>query len=280
MMKYADSLVDHVTALCAYGLAPQDIVVKLVLEQGYAAPFARLVVDTIRAGNLHANSVPAAAREAGPEIDTTAQHGVVQLGDAAPAISFEQRVPRIVVLDDFLAPWECETLCADAGALFAPSPLDTASGQPGHQPAIRSSSTANLLPHHSIVVDRIEARIARLTGWPRARGETLQVQKYGAGEQYLPHFDFFYPGCPAEAKALAHGGQRLATLIIYLRQPEAGGATYFANLGMRIAPRRGRALFFSYPDASMAGGTLHGGDPVWMGEKWIVTKWFRQHAWQ
>jgi len=275
-MKFSDSLVDYVAALGTCGMPNQEIVMRLVLEQGYSVPFARQIVYAIQEEPQHGNRLTSAFKGKGPDIDTEKENLVLQLGDAAPTISIEQHSPRIVVLDNFLSEWECEKLCNDARALFAPSPLEMEPGQIGHQPTIRSSSTANILPHHCELVDRIEARIERLTGWPRSRGETLQIQKYGAGEQYVPHFDFFYPGCPGEEQALANGGQRLATLIIYLRQPQAGGATYFANLGMRVAPRRGSALFFAYPDSSMAGGTLHGGDPVLMGEKWIVTKWFRQ----
>jgi len=74
------------------------------------------------------------------------------------------------------------------------------------------------------------------------------------------------------------GGQRVGTLIMYLKEPERGGSTYFANLGQRIFPRKGSALFFGYAEAKVSNGTLHGGDPVISGEKWIATKWFRERA--
>jgi hypothetical protein len=40
----------------------------------------------------------------------------------------------------------------------------------------------------------IEERIARWSLLPVANQESLQVLKYGAGQQYRPHWDFFQVG--------------------------------------------------------------------------------------
>ncbi|MDB5965471.1 MAG: 2-oxoglutarate-dependent dioxygenase, partial [Polaromonas sp.] len=55
-----------------------------------------------------------------------------------------------------------------------------------------------------------------------------------------------------------------------------GGATVFPVLGLRVAPKRGTAVFFSYPRAHPCSLSLHGGEPVIAGEKWIATKWLRE----
>ena len=68
----------------------------------------------------------------------------------------------------------------------------------------------------------------------------------------------------------------MATLIIYLNDPDAGGATIFPDIGLEIAAVRGNAVFFSYERAHPGTGTLHGGTPVTRGEKWIATRWMRE----
>ncbi|MEO6018503.1 MAG: 2OG-Fe(II) oxygenase, partial [Polaromonas sp.] len=96
------------------------------------------------------------------------------------------------------------------------------------------------------------------------------------GAQYKPHYDYFDPGEPGTPAILRRGGQRVASLIMYLREPAEGGATVFPDIDVRVKPLRGSAVFFSYPQAHPCSLTLHGGEPVQAGEKWIVTKWLRE----
>jgi prolyl 4-hydroxylase len=79
---------------------------------------------------------------------------------------------------------------------------------------------------------------------------------------------------------LKRGGQRVATLIIYLHEPEGGGATVFPDIDLSIAPKRGNAVFFSYAAPDPVTLSLHGGEPVTAGEKWIATKWLRQSVFE
>jgi prolyl 4-hydroxylase len=75
---------------------------------------------------------------------------------------------------------------------------------------------------------------------------------------------------------LKRGGQRRATLLMYLNTPERGGATIFPDLRLQVAPTKGCAVFFSYDRPHESTGTLHGGAPVLQGEKWVATKWLRE----
>ena len=108
------------------------------------------------------------------------------------------------------------------------------------------------------------------------RGEGLQILRYRPGAQYRPHFDYFDPAQPGTAAVLERGGQRVATLIMYLQVPSRGGATIFPDVGLEVAPVKGHALFFSYDRPHESTATLHGGAPVTDGEKWVATKWLRE----
>jgi hypothetical protein len=125
-------------------------------------------------------------------------------------------------------------------------------------------------------------RIAQATGVPVEHGEGFQVLHYQPGGEYQPHFDFFNPGRSGEARQLEVGGQRVATLVIYLNSVQAGGATGFPKLGLEVAPVKGNAVFFVYkrPDGTLDEDTLHAGLPVERGEKWIATKWLRERPYR
>jgi prolyl 4-hydroxylase len=49
-------------------------------------------------------------------------------------------------------------------------------------------------------------------------------------------------------------------------------------LQLTVRPRKGCAVFFTYPEASPSSLTLHAGCPVAAGEKWIANKWLRRKA--
>src|SRR5690606_540779 len=93
-----------------------------------------------------------------------------------------------------------------------------------------------------------------------------------------PHFDYFHLDQPGEAALLTLGGQRVASLVIYLNDVEAGGETTFPRGGLSIAPRKGSAVYFAYTDAQSRTDALsfHAGAPVARGEKWIATRWMRE----
>lgn len=124
----------------------------------------------------------------------------------------------------------------------------------------------------------IEKRIAILTGMPMENGEALHVLYYRVGGEYQPHYDFFNADTPGGAECLLRGGQRVASLIMYLNTPDAGGETVFPRANISITPRKGDAVLFynCTPNGLVDPNSLHGGAPVIAGEKWIMTKWIRE----
>ena len=112
--------------------------------------------------------------------------------------------------------------------------------------------------------------------WPVENGEGLQILQYRPGAEYKPHYDYFDPNEPGTPTILKRGGQRVATVVMYLSEPAKGGGTTFPDVGLEVAPKRGNAVFFSYDRPHPSTHTLHGGAPVIEGEKWIATKWLRE----
>ncbi|CAL8460610.1 g139 [Coccomyxa elongata] len=154
---------------------------------------------------------------------------------------------------------------------------------------VRTSSGMFLNRGEDDIIEQIEARIAKYTAVPKENGEGLQVLNYKASEEYRPHFDYFHDQYNTQ-----NGGQRIATMLMYLSDVEEGGETVFpdspakpntgnskfsscAQAGVAVKPRKGDALFFYSltPDGRMDETSLHAGCPVIRGDKWSATKWLR-----
>lgn len=115
-------------------------------------------------------------------------------------------------------------------------------------------------------------RAAMLLGVPATHAENVFVTRYGEGEYYKAHQDF-YPG---------FDGDRLYTVLIYLNdlRDDQGGGTVFADLNVGVRPRLGRAVIWTNtnPDGSHHPETRHEALPVTNdGEKWAIQLWFRAY---
>ena len=213
-------------------------------------------------------------RMPGPALDNGAMS--MDTGDRRVSVLVTLPDPQIVMFADFLSKNECERLVETARPRMQRSL--TTDMKTGHNKldAVRTSRGMFFQRDENPLVRSIEARIAQLLSWPVENGEHLQVLHYRPGDRYEPHYDYFDPAAESSAAVLARGGQRIATLLIYLREPERGGETTFPDLGLRFAAKRGCALFFSYDRPHPSTKTLHGGAPVIAGEKWVATKWLRE----
>ena len=211
-----------------------------------------------------------------PHIALEQSPRLVDAGDRQVAVLSSMALPRVVVLGSLLSDEECDALIAAALPRMARSlTVETKSG--GEE--LNESRTSNGMFFNrgeSELLQRIEARIARLVNWPVENGEGMQVLHYGVGTEYKPHYDYFDPTEPGTPTILKRGGQRVGTLVMYLNDPAQGGGTTFPDVGLEVAPQRGNAVFFSYDQPHPSTRTLHGGAPVITGEKWVATKWLRQ----
>jgi prolyl 4-hydroxylase len=197
------------------------------------------------------------------------------------AIETLSEKPRVYVIRNFLSDKECDHLMTLSTPYLERSTVldETGGNEIGLLDGRRSSYGAFLPPElFDPVVWQIESRIAKLTKYPVENGESIQVLRYLKGGEYQPHFDYFHRHTEGGAAALTRGGQRVATVIMYLHAPEAGGETIFPRAKISIIPEKGMALlFYNCRENGMEDPlTFHGGSPVKAGEKWIATKWIRQ----
>lgn len=183
---------------------------------------------------------------------------------------FSVHVPDLAVIRDFLSNSECDELIEHAKAYLRKSVVIDKKTGIQHLDQRRSSSTAVFHTHDSALLKRIDHRIAALLDWPLSWGESLQVQHYQQGQEYAPHYDY----CPPDTAGIEKlGGQRVATFLMYLNEPQEGGGTSFNDIGLTVDARKGSAVFFTYDRPYPTSKTLHAGMPVLAGEKWIATKW-------
>lgn len=196
--------------------------------------------------------------------------------------------PKLAVLSGLLSVDECGALIAAARTVIAPSLVIDERTVDNTVHETRTSSGMHFPPGSSTIADEIQRRIMSIIGLPIDRAEPLQVLRYGPGEEYVPHFDFFAVGEPTgepgegPATTVSRFGQRVATMICYLSSVESGGATVFPEIGFEVRPLPGRAVYFTYlgADGAVDPMSLHGGAAVHAGEKWIVTQWCRERPYR
>ncbi|GLT59558.1 hypothetical protein SLA2020_323700 [Shorea laevis] len=211
---------------------------------------------------------------------------ILRLGYVRPeVISWS---PRIIILHNFLSVQECDYLTATARPrLQISTVVDTKTGK-GIKSDVRTSSGMFLNPSEKKypMVQAIEKRISVYSQIPVENGELIQVLRYEQNQFYKPHHDYF-----SDTFNLKRGGQRIATMLMYLSDGVEGGETYFPMAGsgecscggktmkgMCVKPIKGDAvLFWSMGlDGQSDPNSIHGGCEVLSGEKWSATKWMRQ----
>ena len=175
---------------------------------------------------------------------------------ATPGI---QRVPtrelELFILRGFLDGKICAALIDLIDAKRRPSEIADDLGIAN----FRTSETCDLDWHDPVVGD-VDRTIAELLGLPLAASEPIQGQRYAPGQE--------------------NSGQRTWTAMIYLNEPEDGGATRFKAIGKTVQPETGKLLAWNnlLPDGRPNPATLHQGMKLRRGTKYILTKWFRERA--
>ena len=178
--------------------------------------------------------------------------------------------PRVVLLRSFLTPEETAFLIADNRDRLTRSEVVSDGGDTASD--VRTSSGAWV--RDSDTLRRITARIHRVVGTPESFGEGLYVLNYKLKQKYEAHNDHCAdrgqtvdkgcagllsqaggPGCGPGAGGPTCG-DRIATFILYLKSPDAGGRTVFPESD---ATRRALAAAGTTPaDAAAAAPSADG----------------------
>ncbi|XP_058183758.1 prolyl 4-hydroxylase 1 isoform X4 [Rhododendron vialii] len=226
------------------------------LEDSYEFPSFRRLHETRNSGNLQlSRGMPYWVGD--KEAET------LRIGYVKPEIISWS--PRIILLHNFLS-------------------------TDGIKSNVRTSSGMFLAPEERkyAMIQAIEKRISVYSQVPVENGELIQVLRYETNQFYRPHHDYF-----SDTFNLKRGGQRVATMLMYLSDNVEGGETYFPMAGssecscggrmmkgMCVKPNKGDALLFWSMglDGQSDTSSIHGGCEVLSGEKWSATKWMRQRA--
>jgi prolyl 4-hydroxylase len=188
-----------------------------------------------------------------------------------------QRVPtpklELFILRNFLDAEACAELIERIDAKRRPSEIADDVGIAN----FRTSETCDL-DWRDPVVGEVDRKIAELLGLELVESEPLQGQRYAPGQEFKPHTDTFEPGGYDFYLHTAGSGQRTWTAMIYLNEPEDGGATRFKTIGKTVQPETGKLLAWNnlLPDGRPNPATLHQGMKVRRGTKYVLTKWFRE----
>lgn len=275
--QWHDWIVENLARGCAVQALVEDM-----CRSGFDATFAHAAVEALARGEQPPAATPLKAQATAYVADAPRlpAGNVIPTHDRDVRVLLRVAAPTIAVLDQVLSDEECDELIRrSADKLQRSTTVDPVNG--GYEVIAARSSEGTFFPVNADdFIARLDRRIAELMNCPVENGEGLQVLHYGEGGEYQPHFDYFSPGDPGSEAQMVVGGQRVSTLLIYLNDVAQGGATVFPTLGLRVLPKKGMAVYFEY--SNRAGQvdplTLHGGEPVEKGEKWIITKWMRQRS--
>lgn len=240
---------------------------------------------------------------------------------AAPTIELETLSinPGIFYVRNFMSSAEADALVSRATS--SNNPYSIRPSTVGHQSWTQgsgASSTDNTrTSENGFDLDSPTARRLKDRAWKLLRlsgpyDETMvdgfQVLRYKQRQAYIAHMDSFAVGTSQDHNwdPSRGGTNRMATLLVYLSDVDAGGSTVFPHVDsetpseipketedlfekgswemklnqqcytkLAVPPKKGNAiLFYSQRGGKLNSLALHGGCPVLNGTKWAANLWF------
>lgn len=261
------------------GVTDADLL-RTMRERGFDDAYARVTISVVRSMTVRVQQQhPSMLQQYECEAMRLPEGNRVRASDRDIGIRFTLKNPNVALIENILSPQECEKLIQLSATKVKRSEVIEPDGT-RQVSAVRTSEGTHFALAENAIVDRLEKRLAALIGKPIDHAEPLQILHYRVGGEYLPHHDYFDPKHDGYAEVLRAGGQRVATLVVYLNDVKGGGETIFPELDLAVKPSAGSAVYFEYcnSQAQLDARLLHGGAPVLEGEKWIATKWVRQSA--
>ena len=181
--------------------------------------------------------------------------------------------PRIV--EDVLTLEECQYIIDKAEPMFTRS---TVVGVEGPDTS-RTSQTA-WIPKTDPVAQKVFEKALEHTGKTLDDCEHLQVVKYEPNTYYREHHDSCCDDSQGCIDFEKDGGQRVATLLVYLNSDFTDGETHFPNLDLKLKADPGSAILFrplGSEEAKCHPKALHAGLPISSGVKYVCNAWVREN---
>ena len=186
----------------------------------------------------------------------------------------------IAVVHDFISQEECEEILAYSWQNMERSTVASKDGK-GQKHDKRTGSNTWLQHDASPMIKGVADRISQMVRMPLKNAEPFQVVYYKKNEEYDYHWDSFDESDDvATEEYTKNGGQRLITVLGYLRDVPKGGETGFNHLGVNIQPRRGSVIVWWNVEPNTTKREIksqHAGLPVLEGEKYAFNLWFREN---
>jgi prolyl 4-hydroxylase len=189
--------------------------------------------------------------------------------------------PPVLAVEHFLSDVECQEI-KDVTSSTLNGKIDSRETVQVNSATLSSLATSVRTSTswfcHYAQVPTLIAKARHVLGIPLQQMEEPQVVRYRPGEEFSWHYD------EIPRTLLENGGQRVATLLVYLNNVERGGGTIFRDLKeeggtrLKVTPRIGSALLFfpAFADGKPDDRTLHKGE-VTRDTKWICQMWIHQN---
>jgi prolyl 4-hydroxylase len=266
---------------------PASELVQTMTEGRMAPPIARGIVEAFLAARGKGEPIPVDALTLDEQALEYVQEGPIhkavsgnriQTFDRAVRVVARSERPVLALLRDVLAKEECEAIMELARPRLVPSTV--VEPKTGRNVVVSHRSSLGMFFRlgENALVERLDRRISEVMNLPVENGEGFQVLHYAEGAETTPHVDFLRPSNPENAASIARSGQRVSTLIAYLNDVEDGGETVFPKAGWVVSPEPGTAVLFEYANrlGQVDDSSVHAGNRVTRGEKWVLTKWMRE----
>ena len=186
----------------------------------------------------------------------------------------------IAIVHDFISVDECEEILAYSWQNMERSSVASKDGK-GEIHNGRTGSNTWLAHDASPVIKGVADRISQMVRMPLDNAEPFQVVHYTENQEYDYHYDSFDENDEGYNEEYTNnGGQRLITVLGYLRDVPKGGETGFNHLGVSIQPRRGSIIVWWNVEQDTTKREIksqHAGLPVLEGEKYAFNLWFREN---
>ena len=171
-------------------------------------------------------------------------------------------------------------LRAILGPLLQPSAvIDPDTGKAIAHP-VRINQSAQWFPEQLGWIGKLfEQRLAATGGYDPACGEVPSLLHYGPGQRYKAHLDCISRKQAESPEGIEQGGQRTLTLLLALGDDDyEGGETWFPHFDSGASADTGQLLRFNNTGAEgePLRNSLHAGQPITRGEKWLLSKWVRE----